>query len=151
MFADRVALCIADGGALSNATATARWDTLNAYIESASVGESARWGDSLVELGGEFAVTRTRDEDWQNEVTTIRSLLQVNKQHFLDELVNAGLYSTLDAPVFSPSDGQVVPGSPVSISKPNGSGSIVYTLDGSDPRGNPTTISSGPITITDSV
>ena len=37
-------------------------------------------------------------------------------------------------PVFSPEQGYIEPGSTVSISNPNGTGKIYYTLDGSDPR-----------------
>jgi hypothetical protein len=84
----------------------ARWDTLNTFIQSAVVGESARWGDSRKALGGSYAVTRTRDVDWQNEVNVIRNLPNGNRQKLIKELVSAGLYTNLQPPTFSPKNQQ---------------------------------------------
>ena len=158
LLADRVALHTAPGGALTDSAAIARWDALNAYVQSAIVGESARWGDSLETLGSggpiNYTITRTRDVDWQNEVDAIRTLLQGNQQRLIGELVAAGLYTDLSAPTFSPNGGNVAAGSTATITNPNASGSIVYTLDGSDPRtpANPSAIAyAGPITISNSV
>jgi CotH kinase protein len=86
LFHDRVTLHTSAGGALSVAAATERWDRINAFVDSAIIGESARWGDSLETLGGIFAVTRTRDVDFRNNVATIRRLLQINTEQFLDEV-----------------------------------------------------------------
>jgi hypothetical protein len=101
LFATRIALHTASGGALSTDVVLDRWDTLNDFIRSAIVGESARWGDSLVELGGQYAVTRTRNEDWQNEVGTIRDLLQGNTDQFIQALLDAGFITDLPEPPVS--------------------------------------------------
>ena len=92
VLANRVSVHTRAGGALTDEVAIQRWDTLNAYIRSAVVAESARWGDSLETLGGAFAVTRTRDVDWQNFVDRVRNILNGNTQQLLDELVEAGFY-----------------------------------------------------------
>ena len=149
LFTSRVALHTAPGGALSTEAALARWDSLTAFIESAIVAESARWGDSLETFGGQYAVTRTRNEDWQNEVDNLRNLLQGNTDQLIDELKNAGLYTDLpDPPVLSPNGGDVSVGSTFTISNPNGSGSIVYTTDGTDPTSSSSALNyNGPITV----
>jgi hypothetical protein len=90
LFSSRVALHTRTGGALSAAAATTRFDTLNTFVESAIIGESARWGDSLETLGGQFAVTRTRNEDWRREVAIIRNLLQGNTVQLLNVLRTTG-------------------------------------------------------------
>lgn len=74
------------GGALTSVAAIERWDTINDFLRSAIIGESARWGDSLSILGGKFSVTRTRDVDWEEQVTKIRNLLELNTEQFLSEL-----------------------------------------------------------------
>jgi hypothetical protein len=151
LFADRVALHTGTNGPLTDAAAIARWDALNNFIRSAVVGESARWGDSLKSLGGSYAVTRTRDVDWQNEVTIIRNLLNGNRQKLINVLVSAGLYTNLEPPTFSPNGGPIAAGGSVQILNPNGSGTIKYTLDGSDPRTTSSATYTSPIAVTNSV
>jgi hypothetical protein len=90
LFSARVTLHTQPGGALSTMASLARFDTLNAFIESAIIGESARWGDSLKTLGGEFNVTRTRSGDWQSTVTTQRNLVLDNTDRLLHVLRKAG-------------------------------------------------------------
>ncbi len=50
------------------------------------------------------------------------------------QLVNEGLWPSVVAPGFSTFGGNVAPGFTLTISNPNGSGSVYYTTDGSDPR-----------------
>jgi hypothetical protein len=90
LFSSRVTLHTQAGGPLSATAAIARFDTLNAFVESAIIGESARWGDSLESLGGQYAVTRTRNGDWRPEVNIIRTLLQGNTAQLLDVLRAVG-------------------------------------------------------------
>jgi hypothetical protein len=52
----------------------------------------------------------------------------------LNQLRNAGLYPQLNAPGFSQLGGLVSPGYPLVVTNGNTSGSIYFTLDGSDPR-----------------
>jgi len=95
LFAQRVAVHIQ--GALSATAAIQRWNTLNDYIKSAIIGESARWGDSLGQ-----GVVRTRDGDWQKEVNAIRNLLQGNTQRFINVLASTGIVTTIP-PINTPS------------------------------------------------
>lgn len=133
LFSSRAALHTAPGGALSTEAALARWDTLNSFIESAIVGESARWGDSLVGLGGsKYDVTRTRDGDWQNEVDLLRNLLQGNSEQLIDALKDAGLYTPptpISAPVSVPTPFLPPTDAPVAI--PTTDAPIESTTDAS--------------------
>jgi hypothetical protein len=151
LFADRVALHTGPGGALTDSVAIARWDALNTFVQSAIVGESARWGDSLKALGGSYAVTRTRNGDWQKEVTVIRNLLNGNRQKLINELVSAGLFTNLQHPTFYPIGGPIPAGTLVRIVNPNKSGTIKYTTDGSDPRTSSSSTYAGSFAITNSV
>ncbi|MCZ6795314.1 MAG: lamin tail domain-containing protein, partial [Planctomycetota bacterium] len=49
-------------------------------------------------------------------------------------LRQAGLFPGVGAPVFNRPGGRVAPGFAMTLSRPGGSGTIHYTLDGSDPR-----------------
>ncbi len=93
LFAQRVALHTAPGGALTDASMLSRYDTLNAFVRDAVIGESARWGDSLASLG---LPLRTRDVDWQNAVNAIRTLTVGNTDRLIAALTAAGYYSAPD-------------------------------------------------------
>ena len=99
LFAQRVALHTGPGGALTDTAVLARYDTLNAFVRSSIVAESARWGDSLETLG---LPTRTRDGDWQNAVAAIRSLVNGNTARLLDALGAAGYLPTAPPPTTPP-------------------------------------------------
>ena len=101
----RLSLHTAPGGVLSSSASLSRWDTLTKFIESAIVGESARWGDSLWNLGEQYAVRRTRDTDWRNNNADIRSIIQENTQQLIDAMNAAGFsneQSAVSIPVSRP-------------------------------------------------
>jgi hypothetical protein len=127
-FAERVQTHLFGNGALSTAANKARMQAVTDQIDRAIVAESARWGDqhrdppytradwaadldSLVRAGGYF------DRRWPIVLSQLRA---------------AGLYGAVDAPAFSPGGGQVQPGTQLNLS--GATGTIYYTLDGSDPR-----------------
>lgn len=87
LFEQRVDLHVA--GVLSDSAQLSRWDALTSSIETAIIGESARWGDSLERLG---YPTRTRDGAWRDQVAVIRSLIDGNKDRLMKALRNAKLY-----------------------------------------------------------
>jgi len=130
-FADRVQRALFYDGALTDANARARWEALNDSIFLAILGESARWGDALKSLG---QPTRTRDNQWQDEVDAIDAILDGSAATFLAALRAAGFYPSIDAPVFSQHGGNILAGFDLTITNPNAAGTIYYTIDGSDPR-----------------
>jgi len=138
LFADRVNKHLSEGGALSVAEATKRWDILNDHVKNAIMAESARWGDTMQEPPAR------RNVEWQQEVIRIRNLMSSgniegtgtsnNGNTLRNFMRGQGFYPALDAPTFSQEGGVVPEGYGVVIANPNPAGTIYYTVDGSDPR-----------------
>lgn len=136
-----------NGGPLSTAAATARFNGLVSEIDVAIVGESARWGDS------KRSNPALRDTDWLGEINWIRNTYLSNRTAVvLAQLrVDFPELNTL-APVAningSPSRGGTIPsGSSLTLTNPNSpaTGTIYYTLDGTDPRASGGGLSGGAI------
>ncbi len=121
-FGDHAQKHLFNGGALTPAVTDARWMKRASEIDRAIVGESARWGSG-----------NTR-QTWLTAQSAVRSWFPVRTAILLNQLRNAGLYPQLNAPGFPQFGGLVAPGYPLVITNGNISGSIYFTLDGSDPR-----------------
>lgn len=148
VMADRVHKHFFNGGALTPEACTARLMRRKNEIDRAIVGESARWGDS------KRATPLTRD-DWLAAVNTIlNSFIPGRTQVVLNQLRSKNLYPSVVAPSFNKHGGTVNKGFTLNITAP--SGTIYYTLDGSDPRlrggaVSPTAIPyTGPVVINES-
>ncbi|PSR54942.1 hypothetical protein AHMF7605_16240 [Adhaeribacter arboris] len=87
VFVDRVNKNCFNNGPLTDANSRARWATINNYINTAIIGESARWGDAL-----EDGVTRTRDTHWIPEINRVDGLMNGNVNRFINALVAQGYY-----------------------------------------------------------
>lgn len=140
LFGDRVQRHFFNGGVLYVNPAAPDWDPAHPEdnrpaarfaaradeVERAIVGESARWGDQL--RSSPF----TRDENWTRQRDSLlTSYFPRRSQIVLDQLRNAGLYPRVDAPVFSQQGGRVEAGFELSMTAT--SGTIYYTVDGTDP------------------
>ncbi len=140
-FSDRVQMHFAPGGAFYVNPENRAWDpeqpqdnvpaALYAEIANeifAPLGpETARWGDELARNGRLFL----RDTEWQATVqTNLTEFFPNRSRDFLADLRRDGFYR--DAPSVSLPSGFVEPGVRLEIGA--SSGSIYYTLDGSDPR-----------------
>jgi hypothetical protein len=121
LFADRVYQHCYRDGALTEANAIARWRQLNEFVSDAIIAESARWGDARKIFG---EPTRTRDETFLPEVERVVGMMTGNVEHFIKVLREEGYYPTIDPPALEGTR----------LVNPNGSGNVVYTVDGSDPR-----------------
>jgi len=121
LFADRIYRHCFNDGALTEENAQSRWNIITDHIDEAAICEEARWGEGLpvaaVDMNGFVHIFMTALDDW------------------------GGLYPGIDPPIFNRRGGQVAVGFSLTMSNPNGTGTIYYTLDGSDPReavtGNP--------------
>ncbi len=133
LFADRVYKHLFHQGVLTDQNCIDRYLRLNDSIRDAIVAESARWGDSLITVG---KPRRTRDVDWvAAEAETIGpGFMADNVAKFIDSLRNEGFYPNIDPPVFDVRGGAVASYFQLTLSNPNSSGIIYYTLDGSDLR-----------------
>ena len=138
-FGDRVQKHLFNGGALTPLNNTVRLQELAARIDRAIVGESARWGDAReFTIGGNpgHGQTFTRDEWWVPSVEAVTTSLLPNVINPLtiSRLKTRNLYPSTATPVFSQFGGAVPSGFGLVITNPGASGTIYYTLDGTDPR-----------------
>ena len=128
LFADHVHRHMFNGGALTAAVATARFNSLTDHIDAPIVGESARWGDAKRPHR-----PYTRDVEWDAQRQLLLSgYFPQRSAVVLDQLRKVGLYPAIVAPEFSQQGGQVPQGFALTIVAP--AGTIYYTTDGSDPR-----------------
>jgi hypothetical protein len=106
-------------------------------IDTAIIGESARWGNTYLNP------TATRDDTWKPAINDIvNNYLPKRSAIVLSQLQSASLYPAIQPPLFL-NAADTLPGGNIKIfsdytltlSNPNGSvGTIQYTLDSSDPR-----------------
>ncbi|HER20541.1 MAG TPA: lamin tail domain-containing protein, partial [Chromatiales bacterium] len=141
LFADRIHRFLFNGGVLTPESLIPRYERLSGEVELAIIGESARWGD-------EHHSTPLTLEDWYDgderyndgragQGWILNYYLPQRTDIVLQQFRNAGLYPSVDAPVFYV-DGQYQHGGAVpsgaQLSMRDADGTIWYTLDGSDPR-----------------
>jgi len=129
-FADRIHKHLFNNGPLTPTDALNRWNGIEAQVDRAVVGESARWGDKLREP------PYTRNAEFLTEVARKRSSQFPNRTgSALGQFRNAKLYppATLSAPSFNQFGGKVAPGFGLAMGSAT-EGTIHYTLNGTDPR-----------------
>ncbi len=146
-FADRAQELFFNGGLLSADKVWQIMTGLASQIDMAMIAESTRWGDATV------SEPRTRNT-WLEALTFLRNYIYGTSSTMSDSTANAyqnwpmqlreirvrdqfrsvNWFPTIDAPQFGQQGGYVASNYALSITNPNSSGTIYYTLDGSDPR-----------------
>jgi hypothetical protein len=120
LLADRIYRHFFNQGALTPAANSARLADRMREIQDSLIAECARWG------------YRT-PANWESAAASIRStLFPTRTTQLFGYLRSAGLYPALDPPTFNQFGGLVTNGFRPVLSST--SGTIYYTLDGSDPR-----------------
>ena len=139
-FADRVHRHLFNGGALSPAIAGSLWRARSDLMDQAVVAESARWGDFRYDVDSgrwqprDFA-RYTRNQHYrEDQAWILRSYIPQRGAVLLEQLRSRNLYPLTEAPRFRQHGGRVAVGQALTISNPNPSGIVYYTMDGSDPR-----------------
>ena len=132
-FADRVYKHFYNDGVLQPGTLAEIFSRSAEDIELAIIGESMRWGD----------LQRSKFNAWEPAINQIiNDFFPVRGAIVLDQFEIAELYPGFDPPLFK-TDGSAIAESIIQIQgeisielelSEGSSGSIVYTLDGSDPR-----------------
>jgi hypothetical protein len=130
-FADLAHRYFFNGGVLSYPYVADMYRARIAQIDRVIIGESARWGDTR------SSIPHTRADWVVIENNILSQFIQPRSTFVLNWLKNAGLYPSVDAPVFYINNsyqygGHAATGSQLSMTK--SIGVIWYTLDGSDPR-----------------
>ncbi|MFT5123441.1 MAG: hypothetical protein ACI97B_002074 [Verrucomicrobiales bacterium] len=125
--ADRIFRHLFHGGALTPEASLKRLDDRMTEIQYSLIAECARWGN------------RT-PANWNSAADNIRNtMFPSGASTLFTRLKNSGLYPNVDPPVFAQRGGLVAAGYQPGLSAP--SGTIYYTLDGSDPRMSGGTVS----------
>ncbi len=129
-FADRVYKHFFNEGPLKASAAVNTFMSRKNQINSAIIAESARWGDAKV------SPPRTKDDDWLPTINAIVSnFFPTRTSVVLSQLRTKGWYPNIDPPTFNQRGGHVSDGFSLTMTNPNGTGTIYYTLNGIDPRG----------------
>ena len=135
-FANRAYELYYNNGLLTPEKATQLFIQRTLEYDTAIIAESARWGD--VDGGRPY----TKDDSWLPMLTrTMNEYFPFRTAIVIDQLKYAGLISKLDVPEFRFNNELLVEkniemytGSSITLRNGNGSGSIKFTVDGSDPR-----------------
>lgn len=127
--ADRIKMHLIDeGGMLTPAKNIERYNKLAAEVEQAMMCESARWSDWYTPYN-----PYTLDDHWlPRKADLINNYFPNRTNVLLGQLKTAGLYPSIDAPVFTHQGGNITSAIELGISAK--SGTIYYTTDGNDPR-----------------
>jgi hypothetical protein len=138
---DRMYKHFYNGGVLAVDTLNPAWDPAHPernvgaarfkrtadLVERAMVGESARWGD-MRGVG-----PWTRDEHWAVERNNLlANWFPRRSSNVVQQFRSAGVFPTVEAPVFNQRGGAIEPGFVVRVNEL--SAAVYYTLDGTDPR-----------------
>jgi hypothetical protein len=128
--ADRIQREFFNNGAYTSAANEARWQRLCDAIQPGLYAESARWGD--YRSGG----LRTVQDHWLPRTRgNIASNWFANRNtRVIAQLRGAGLYPAIDPPQFNQFGGSVPANFQLAITHSNASGTVYFTLDGTDPR-----------------
>jgi len=132
LFADHVHRHFFNDGVLTPTGATALYQVRLDDVDRAVVGESARWGDNHRSRPYTRNIEWVRERNW-----LLTQYFQQRTAIVLNQFKSRGWYPNVDAPVFR-INGSYQHGGPIStrdtLSMTSPTGSIWYTLDGTDPR-----------------
>ena len=133
-FADHVYRHFFNDGPLTLEAARGRFQRRAEQIETAIIAHSARWGDAKRSSNQS---PFTRDSHWTGEINRVlfnggSRYLTNRVQVVLNQLKSVRWYPDLAPPTFSQPAGYVP--SPTILSMAAPSGTVYYTLDGTDPR-----------------
>ena len=132
LFADRVYFHMFNKGLLSNENVFDRYSIYETLLTDAIRADQKRWADD--DNRNIFPGLLFTHGDWQAQVDRVLDNTQDNVDHFTSDFKAAALYPDIDPPEFSQNGGHVGSGFQLDITNPNGTGTIYYTIDGSDPR-----------------
>ncbi len=134
-FADRAYKALFNGGALTDAHVLESWNRLCDSIYSAMVAESARWGDERREL------PYTRDGEWAASRAAVAAGTAGKADRLVTMFRNSDILPSTNPPLFTDGDTtidvvrkEVPAGFDLGIERDGTSGTVYYTLDGTDPR-----------------
>ena len=135
-FADRVYRHFFNNGVFTPDSCISRFKKTADKLDLAIIAESARWGDM-----GSYPA-RTKDDDWIPAVNQVTNdYMPYRTEIVLQQLLAENLYISLKPPVFKNNSTEITDSKIIisenyslTMENKNASGSIIYTIDGTDPR-----------------
>jgi len=135
-FSDRSYKQYFNKGVFTPETGAELFEKRTLEIDTAVIAESARWG---VDQRGKLM---TKDDNWVPSVNKILTgFFPFRTDIVIGQLQEEGLLSKVKAPLYKIDNIEVkdetiklATGDALSISDPDNSGNVIYTIDGSDPR-----------------
>ncbi len=129
-FADRVQKHLLGTGTLTAGASSTRFKARANQVGPAILAESARWGDS--KLGP--SVTPPSLPEWEEQIDQVLDFFIGRSETVVGQLQADDLYPNLAGPAMNQYGGHVPADYHLLLTTPEGSGNILYTLDGTDPR-----------------
>jgi len=128
-FADRVNKYFSNGGILTTTPNIQRWVERANQIDLAIIAESARWGDA------KRGTPRNKD-DWEGQNDyMLNTFFPARTQIVLNQMRSVHMFPDTAIISFDPFGGEISDNFELVMLQSNGtSGTIYYTIDGSDPR-----------------
>lgn len=133
--ADRIQKHFFNNGALTAIGAAKRYEKLTALIDTAIIGESARWGDYYndVALNQSTRVPYNLKDHWlPKKNNMMNNYFPGRSEIVLNQLKLADLFPSISAPIYNSIGGELT--EPVDLTISATTGTIYFTIDGSDPR-----------------
>jgi hypothetical protein len=135
-FADRAAKYYFDNGLLTPENAAEVFYSRTLEYDTAIIAESARWGGSV------SWSNYTKDDSWIPIIQrTMNEYFPYRTDIVIEQLQNEGLLPNISPPEFffdnekiTTESVELEAGERISLSNPNSSGTLFFTVDGSDPR-----------------
>lgn len=130
LFRDRVYRHCFNGGALTPGEAQRIYDASAQEIFLPIVAETARWQPG----SSKGTMPWDRDEEWKNEWDYLRNTFFPGRTATLLKQLRRRNYYPVDAPEFNRRGGEIPRGFELAIANPNPTGTVYYTVNGTDPR-----------------
>lgn len=135
LFADRIQKHFFNNGVFTPNKIIERYQKLVDEIDLAIILESARWGDYRMNTlpHNNTRIRYTRNDHWiPVKETLYNNYFPARSNIVFNQLKNVGLYTSINAPVFS-SQGKEI-SEPIDLAITADAGEIYFTTDGTDPR-----------------
>ncbi|MEL6842050.1 MAG: lamin tail domain-containing protein, partial [Bacteroidota bacterium] len=134
--ADQTACLCTDQGLLTPEVLDSMYMLRANQVSRSLIAESARWGQQSFSHFRHIGVSLWDvNDEWQKELDSLRTRFLAYRTDSLLKYYRArGIYPSLEPVSYSPTTAAISQSTPLTLSHSNASGSIYYTLDGSDPR-----------------
>ncbi|MDA3822809.1 MAG: chitobiase/beta-hexosaminidase C-terminal domain-containing protein [Bacteroidales bacterium] len=134
-FADHAWKQLTGDGIFTQEQNTQRFNKRAGQIDMAIIAESARWG------GSRTSTAKTK-ADWLNELDVVRNKYFPYRTNIvIDQLEDLDLFPSIMAAIVEDAEDVILDSEvfisaskDITITNPQGAGSLYYTIDGSDPR-----------------